>query len=127
MMEAGYFIGVGSNENPQTNIPLALEALVERFGCLHSSSIYLTEPIAVDGDGLFRNLVLYLPATLPAAQLKEFCNGVETRLGRDRSHPQRKFIARPVDLDVLCFNDGTHERLAPASVTSEITLGRTAE
>jgi 2-amino-4-hydroxy-6-hydroxymethyldihydropteridine diphosphokinase len=97
----GYFIGVGSNAQPQQNIPGALAALAAQFGCLHASSIYLTEPVAVEGEELFRNLVLFLPVACSAAELKARCNAIETSLGRDRSHPQRKWIARPVDLDIL--------------------------
>ena len=106
MIGAGYFLGVGSNVEPARNIALALEALVQRYGSLHSSAIHLTEPVAVQGDRLFRNLVVFLPVTEPATQLKAFFNELETRLGRDRSHPQRKHIARPVDLDILRFFPG---------------------
>ncbi|WP_181919653.1 2-amino-4-hydroxy-6-hydroxymethyldihydropteridine diphosphokinase [Alkalilimnicola ehrlichii] len=113
------FLGVGSNANPRENIPRALAALVRRFGCLHSSSIYLTEPVAVDGDELFRNLVLFLPTTLAEAELKAFCNDIETQLGRDRTHPQRKWIARPVDLDILRCFAGETEILQPEALAQE--------
>ncbi len=36
-------------------------------------------------------------------RLKNLCNGIETRLGRDRSMPDKKKLSRTADIDIL-FN-----------------------
>src|SRR5690625_3878775 len=119
-LEAGYFIGIGSNKQPRVNLPRVLDALARQFGCLYCSSIYLTEPVAMADRGeRFRNAVAYLPTTWPPERLKAFTNELETRLGRNRAHPRRKVIARPADVDLLYrYPGGTHP-LTPASVTDE--------
>lgn len=119
-LEAGYFIGIGSNKQPRANLPKVLDALARQFGCLYCSSIYLTEPVAmVDRGEPFRNAVAYLPTTWSPERLKAFTNDLETRLGRNRAHPRRKVIARPADVDLLYRYSGGKHPLTPASVTDE--------
>ncbi|WP_164880954.1 2-amino-4-hydroxy-6-hydroxymethyldihydropteridine diphosphokinase [Aestuariirhabdus litorea] len=97
----GYLIGVGSNLSPRDNCEQVVGAVLACFGRLSLSSAVHTEPVGVSTPNAFINLMLYIETDWPAERLKDWTNALEERLGRDRSHPERKMIDRPADLDTL--------------------------
>ncbi|KAB7627305.1 2-amino-4-hydroxy-6-hydroxymethyldihydropteridine diphosphokinase [Alkalilimnicola sp. S0819] len=99
--QMGFLLGFGSNIAPVENAGRVLEAMSARFGPLCVSSAYRTEPVGMRTDTEFLNMALYLPCELSAAELKRWCCGLETSLGRDRSCSDRKWRDRPADLDLL--------------------------
>ena len=94
-------IGVGSNLDPLDNVPRLVEHLLEQFGKLHASSFHYTEPVTMRTRHRFVNGVLALETALPADELKELFNSIETALGRDRDHPESSAMDRPADLDIV--------------------------
>ena len=96
-----YLLGMGSNIRPRDNMALALTALAEAFDWVWVSRIGVTEPIGVDTDQPFLNALAMIWTPLPVAGLKARLNGIETRLGRDRSDPERAGKDRTIDLDIL--------------------------
>jgi 2-amino-4-hydroxy-6-hydroxymethyldihydropteridine diphosphokinase len=97
-----YFLGIGSNVNPEHNVPRILEALLDDAGCLVVSRVVRTAPVGpIEGGGDFLNLVVALDSPRPIAELRRGWQAIEVRLGRDRDHPNRKRLSRPADIDLL--------------------------
>lgn len=101
-MSARVYVGLGSNEDRDNNIRLAVLALRQRFDEIILSPVYDSAPVGFEGDN-FLNLVVGFDTdhSLPAviAAFRE----IEDRLGRKRQ--RSKFVSRPIDLDILLFDD----------------------
>jgi 2-amino-4-hydroxy-6-hydroxymethyldihydropteridine diphosphokinase len=95
-----YFLGLGSNIHPQANLPAMLRALFDLAPALHVGRVLQTAPVGVAGEP-FLNVPVALACDLAPQELKQFCNQLEARLGRDRSDPQSKTKSRTADLDIL--------------------------
>lgn len=100
-MQHGFFIGIGSNIQPNHNFPQIMTKLVKEFGKLQLSRVIYTTPVGMTSKHLFLNAVLYLECELRPEQLKETFNCIEISLGRDRCDPQRNVKDRLADLDIL--------------------------
>ncbi len=95
---------LGSNIEPERNIPKAVKLLQEKLAVQRISSIW--ESASVDccyPDYL--NMALLAETTLDAEQLKvQVLRPLEARMGRVRT--EDKNAARPIDFDIILF-DGT--------------------
>jgi 2-amino-4-hydroxy-6-hydroxymethyldihydropteridine diphosphokinase len=96
------WLSLGSNLDPQRQIPAALEALRERFAELVVSPIYESEPVGFSG-GNFHNLVVGIETRLPALELVRQLRQIETDHGRTRG--AEKFSSRTLDIDLLTYGD----------------------
>ncbi|MGB1252486.1 MAG: 2-amino-4-hydroxy-6-hydroxymethyldihydropteridine diphosphokinase [Candidatus Promineifilaceae bacterium] len=97
-----YFVSIGSNIRPKINVPLILDALLQRVGVLHISTIVETVAVDMDDAGAsFLNLTAAFDSGMNSAELKVWLNQIEHDLGRDRSHPLSKRMARPADIDEI--------------------------
>lgn len=99
--QVAFLIGVGSNIKPEMNCTRVVKALLLQFGRISLSSVVRTEPEGINTPNKFINLMVYLQTDWSIVQLKAWSNALETDLGRDRSHPNRKSIDRPADIDIL--------------------------
>ncbi len=98
------YIGVGSNIDPERNIPAALEALLRaNLLVVQSSRFYRTDPIGRPEQAAYANGVWQAKTELSPHGLKGLLKRVERSLGRVRSAD--KFAARTIDLDILLFDD----------------------
>ncbi len=102
-------LGLGSNINPETNIPRAI-ALLRKFLFLESiSRAWDTPPVGTSGPN-FVNAALLTYTDLTLEILKnEIIRPIEARLGRIRS--QNKNAPRPIDIDVLTWDQKILEPL----------------
>ncbi len=91
---------LGSNVDPETNVPKALERLARWFGVVHVSPMIRTAPVGVIGRGDFLNGLIRFETILSDADLKARLNALEVDLGRDRGHPDSKRLPRPLDVDI---------------------------
>lgn len=99
---ADVYLSIGSNIDPDTHIPAALDDLRRAFGPLSQSSIYETAAVGFDGPP-FHNLVVHLASDLPPLDLARRLREIEERHGRTRE--SRKFSSRTLDVDlILCGN-----------------------
>lgn len=96
-----YLISIGSNLDPEHNIPAALQQVWPQVSACVLSRIIATEPVGMVSNHRFLNLVAYLETPLSADRLKQVFNQVELALGRDRTDPLRKIKDRPIDLDIM--------------------------
>lgn len=102
-MNQAYLI-LGSNIDPEKNIPLALQTLAEEpeISVIQNSSIWITEPVGSSAND-FYNLAVEINTPLNAYDLKEMilCN-IEEKLCRVRV--EDKYAPRTIDLDIVIFN-----------------------
>ena len=97
------YVGVGSNVEPEQNIPKALERLAAHVSIEAVSCFYRTEPQGRAGQPPFLNGVVRVRTNLDARVLKfEVLRRIESDLGRMRT--EDKCADRPIDLDILLFD-----------------------
>jgi 2-amino-4-hydroxy-6-hydroxymethyldihydropteridine diphosphokinase len=107
-MDADYttsYIGLGSNLGDRAgNLLMAVRALMEAsFFVNKLSAIYETEPVDIESNGNFLNMVAEIHVTnVSAAQMMARLLRIEYLLGR-RDKSLNK--PRTVDLDILFFGD----------------------
>ncbi|MCL5428689.1 MAG: 2-amino-4-hydroxy-6-hydroxymethyldihydropteridine diphosphokinase [Chloroflexi bacterium] len=97
------YIGLGSNIEPESNLPKALAALSEQVKILKISSAWHVAALGAAGPD-FLNAVIRLETGYSADQLKaQVLRPIEVKLGRIRSG--NKNAPRTMDLDILIFDD----------------------
>jgi 2-amino-4-hydroxy-6-hydroxymethyldihydropteridine diphosphokinase len=93
------FISIGSNVEPQKNIPHCIEVLRQSFSVLNISSTYETDPVGPSGNAKFWNLAAEIETSLDTHGLHDKLREIEIRLGRKRGAD--KFAPRTIDIDLL--------------------------
>ncbi len=101
-MSARVHVGLGSNLNRETKIRQAIDLLREHFDDIELSPVYDSAAVGFDGSD-FLNLVAGFDTDLEVEAVASVFHGIEDQLGRDRSLP--KFASRPIDLDILIYDD----------------------
>ena len=96
------WLSLGSNIEPERQIPAALTSLREHFGDLVVSPIYESEAVGFDGDN-FLNLVVGIMTSLPPRELADRLREIEAEHGRVRG--VGKFTSRTLDIDLLTLGD----------------------
>ena len=98
-----YFLSLGSNIDPESNLDLAISALKDILTETECSSVYTTQAEGFDGDD-FLNLIFCGVSSLSFDDLNKMLKNIEDKSGRDRNAP--KFSSRTLDIDiVLQIND----------------------
>jgi 2-amino-4-hydroxy-6-hydroxymethyldihydropteridine diphosphokinase len=101
-MNARVYVSLGSNSDREARIRLAVAALREQFGEIELSPVYDSAAVGFDGSD-FLNLVAGINTSLEVEAVAVIFHAIEDELGRDRSLP--KFASRPIDLDILTYDD----------------------
>ena len=101
-MNARVYVSLGSNVDRETKIRLAVTALRDQFGEVELSPVYDSEAVGFEGSN-FLNLVAGVDTGLEVESVVGVFRAIEEQLGRDRSLP--KFASRPIDLDILTYDD----------------------
>lgn len=102
-------ITLGSNIDPETNIPAAIRALDARFGVLARSGCYRTKAINASGEAnteqadFINAAVSIVDPGLDVESLRAALREIEATLGRVRTRD--KFAPRTIDLDIAVFGD----------------------
>lgn len=95
-------IGIGSNINPENNIPESLALLEQHAEIIAVSSWVKTAPIGITNQNDFINGAVRIRTALSKDDLFIYLKKIEDKLGRDRSLP--KFGPRTIDLDIVVWN-----------------------
>lgn len=115
-----YFISIGSNVEPHTNMVQILQHLLNLSSILHISRILKTAPVKVEDEAsFFLNGVVCLYSSWPELRLKQAFNRIETALGRDRNDPSRQYKSRPADIDILFRLDAGETAVSPQLIPPE--------
>lgn len=110
-------LSLGSNIEPELNIPAALCALWRDFGPLRLSSLYLSPAQGFVGPD-FHNLVVALESQLEPLAIQARLKAIEQAQGRLQGQP--KFASRTLDIDLLCYGNACLDE--PALPRDEITV-----
>ena len=93
---------LGSNIQPERNLPLAIDQLQNRLTILRISSVWETPAVGSLGQN-FLNAALLAQTSLDRNILKlRILTPLESKMGRQRSSD--KNAARPIDLDIILFD-----------------------
>lgn len=103
-MSAQVFVTLGSNIEPEKNLPEAVRLLAERVMLLRASRVFRSAPVGSEGQPDFLNAAVLVETDLPPYNLKfNALRDIEQQLGRVRSAD--KFAARTIDLDLALYGD----------------------
>lgn len=98
------YIGVGSNIDPEANIPEALRMLAEFTPIIAISTFYRTAPVGSPGSPDFVNGVIAIDTEIEPCALKhDVLPRIEDALGRMRS--SNKYESRTIDLDIVVYGN----------------------
>lgn len=98
-----YYLSLGSNINPESNLELAISELNKILTHTKRSSVHKTQAEGFDGDD-FLNLIFYGVSSLSFEDLNRKLKDIEDSSGRNRN--VEKFSSRTLDIDiVLQLND----------------------
>lgn len=95
-----YILILGSNIEPEKNMPLARTKLQAAFPGMLFSDFYETDPVGAVGPEKFWNAAGIVKTNLSRDEVSILTKKIETDLGRIRD-PENKFIARTMDIDIL--------------------------
>jgi len=99
---ATVYLGLGSNIDAEKNLGLAIRELRQRYGELDISAVYRSAAVGFEGDD-FLNLVVRLRSEETALEICEEIERLHNLSGRVRG--SQKWAARPLDIDLLLYND----------------------
>jgi len=98
------YIGVGSNIEPEVNIPNALRMLAEVTPIAAISTFYRTPPMGLPDSPEFVNGVVAIDTEIEPRELKfDLLRGIEAALGRVRGSD--KYEPRMIDFDIVVYGD----------------------
>src|SRR5512140_3137559 len=100
---ARVFIGVGSNISPAENVSRAVRSVAEDFPVAGISTVYRTPAEGRPEQPDYYNCVIEIDTEVPPLELKRRLRSIEETFGRRRSAD--KYAARPIDLDVIMYDD----------------------
>lgn len=101
---ATVFLGIGSNVEPEKNIPLALKALASHARVTGVSTFYLTQPVGASDSPPFYNGAARVETDMPPREFKfDVLRKIEDDLGRVRTRD--RFAPRTIDLDVVVYDN----------------------
>lgn len=96
---AKYYLSLGSNIEPEKNIPKAITLLKEYGNVEAVSSAWRSAAIGTSGPAFLNAAVLFI-STLSSRELKiQVLQKIEKQIGRVRSSD--KNAPRPIDIDIL--------------------------
>ena len=99
---ATVYVGLGSNIDAEANLHLGIRELRNRYGELQLSAVYRSEAVGFDGPD-FLNLVVGCSTDSGPGDVQEQIEAIHRMAGRERS--QEKFASRPLDIDLLLYDD----------------------
>ena len=103
-MKAQAYIGVGSNIDPEDNIPRALDLLICAVRVTGISTFYRTPALGGEDQPPFYNGVIAAETDLPPRTVKfEVLRNIEEQLGRRRC--ANRHAPRMIDLDLILYDD----------------------
>ena len=95
-------LSLGSNLNPQENLPKAYTRLEEHFNVLQSSSLYRTEAVKKQQETKdFFNQALEIETTLPFPILYQHLKIIEDEFRRE--HGNKRVVT--LDIDIITYGD----------------------
>ncbi len=102
MPELQYYLGLGSNIEPEKNLPRSIGLLRQYVSIRAISAVWETPSIGEAGPN-FLNAAICISSNLQPDKLKyQVLRPIEAQLGRVRTSD--KYAPRPIDIDILVVN-----------------------
>ena len=114
-----YFLSLGSNVNPESNIELAIIELTKILEELRCSSTIKTKAEGFEGKD-FLNLVVAGYSNLGFDEFNQLLKTIEDLADRDRTQP--KFSNRTLDIDIVLQLDSEEEILYESDEVQKYTF-----
>ena len=101
------YISLGSNlGNKEEKLRRAIELINERIGSVLRTSAFIeTEPWGFQSENTFLNAVCLVETSLTPMQCLKETQKIERLLGRTRKSKDGIYHDRPIDLDLLLYDD----------------------
>ena len=96
------YLGLGSNQHPESNLRLCARELSRRFALDAVSSVYRNRALGFDGDD-FLNAVACIETSESAARIADELDEIHGLAGRERG--PSAFVSRTLDIDLLLYGD----------------------
>lgn len=97
------YLSLGSNIQPEINLPKAVELLREYGEVRRVSNAWESEAVGSDGPNFLNACALFITPLLQAEVKDQVIQSIETKLGRIRSTD--KNAPRTIDIDIILFNE----------------------
>jgi len=97
------YLNLGSNIQPETNLPKALELLAACGEIQKVSSVWESEAVGITGPNYLNVCVAFKSSFSRMALKAQVIQSIEAHLGRKRN--KNKFAARTIDIDIVLFDD----------------------
>jgi 2-amino-4-hydroxy-6-hydroxymethyldihydropteridine diphosphokinase len=97
------YLSLGSNIQPEANLPRAVE-LLQEYGEVHKiSRAWESEAVGSDGPNFLNACVLFATPLSQTEVKEQIIRSIETKLGRERSAD--KYAPRTIDIDIVLFDE----------------------
>lgn len=96
-------ISIGSNIEPEKNLPLAARRLKELGSLIGFSTVYQNPAVGPTPQPDFLNAVAMIETNLTVEKIRNILRSIEADLGRLRT--KDKFAPRTIDLDLCLLGD----------------------
>jgi 2-amino-4-hydroxy-6-hydroxymethyldihydropteridine diphosphokinase len=97
------YLNLGSNIQPQTNLPTAVNLLSQYGEILKCSNAWESKSVGAIGPNFLNACVLFKCTFDPMTLKDEVIHPIEAQLGRRRN--QDKNAPRTIDIDIIVFDD----------------------
>lgn len=101
------FLGLGSNlGNREALLRQSIQEIKKQIGNISlQSAFYVTEPWGFQSEHPFLNAVVCCETSLTPLQVLDRTQQIEKQLGRTRKSENRQYTDRPIDIDLLLYDD----------------------
>lgn len=97
------YLNLGSNIQPETNLVRAVELLHEQGKILKVSNAWESKSVGIEGPNYLNACILFKTDHSQVELKEQIIHPIEAQLGRKRS--ENKFAPRPIDIDIIIFDD----------------------
>ena len=101
------YLSLGSNLGDRRHLLQRAVALIgERVGVVERTSSFIeTEPWGFESDNQFLNACVLVSTKLPPHEVLRVTKQIERELGRTRKSVDGHYSDRPIDIDMLLYDD----------------------
>lgn len=103
---ATVYVGIGSNIDPEKNLPAAATLLRKAFPKIRFSSVWKTSPQDREDQPDFHNAAAVFDTTATPKEISRALQAIERKLKKKTLF---RFGPRTIDLDILLYGDEIHE------------------
>ncbi|MDR0937856.1 MAG: 2-amino-4-hydroxy-6-hydroxymethyldihydropteridine diphosphokinase [Mediterranea sp.] len=109
------YLGLGTNlGDKELNLRRAVREIGERIGTVVSlSAFYLTPPWGFASDNDFLNAAVGVDTPLPPLEVLARAQRIEREMGRARKSAAGIYHDRPIDIDLLLYDDQVLSLVTP--------------